>query len=107
LEYATLGWNVVEIGFLVAAAVSARSVALAGFALDSCIEIFASVVVVWQLKGSAHHDRERRAVRLIDSAWDPRRLRTLEVRMEHGISPVAEAVSALSYASARCGWPRT
>lgn len=39
LEYATLGWNVVEIGFLIAAAIAARSVALAGFALDSIIEI--------------------------------------------------------------------
>ena len=43
LEYATLGWNVLEIGFLAFAAVMARSVALAGFALDSCIEIFASL----------------------------------------------------------------
>ena len=30
---------------------------------------------------------------LSDSAWDPRRLHTLEVRMEHGIyEPVTEAV---------------
>jgi divalent metal cation (Fe/Co/Zn/Cd) transporter len=69
LEYATLGWNVVEIGFLIAAAVAARSVALAGFALDSFIEIFASIVVVWQLKGTATRDRERRAVRLIGLAF--------------------------------------
>lgn len=34
------------------------------------------------------------ATLLDDSAWDPRRLYTLEVRMEHGISPVTEAVSA-------------
>jgi hypothetical protein len=27
-----------------------------------------------------------------ESAWDPWRLRTLEVRMEHGISPIAEAL---------------
>jgi hypothetical protein len=27
-----------------------------------------------------------------ESAWDPWRLRTLEVRMEHGTAPVAEAV---------------
>lgn len=69
LEYATLGWNVVEIGFLVAAAVSARSVALAGFALDSCIEIFASMVVVWQLRGTVDAARERRAVRMIGVAF--------------------------------------
>jgi divalent metal cation (Fe/Co/Zn/Cd) transporter len=69
LEYATLAWNVVEIGFLVWAAVAARSVALAGFALDSFIEIFASVVVVWQLRGDQHPDRERRAERLIGLAF--------------------------------------
>lgn len=69
LEYATLGWNVVEIGFLIAAAVAARSVALAGFALDSFIEIFASVVVVWQLKGTATREREHHGVRLIGLAF--------------------------------------
>jgi divalent metal cation (Fe/Co/Zn/Cd) transporter len=69
LEYATLGWNVLEIGFLGFAAIMARSVALAGFALDSCIEIFASLVVVWQLKGTATREREQRAVRLIGFAF--------------------------------------
>ena len=69
LEYATLGWNVIEIGFLVAAAVAARSVALAGFALDSLIEIFASIVVVRQLAGTADRRREQRAVRLIGLAF--------------------------------------
>jgi divalent metal cation (Fe/Co/Zn/Cd) transporter len=69
LEYATLGWNVLEIGFLGFAAVMARSVALAGFALDSCIEIFASLVVVWQLKGTATPEREHRAVRMIGFAF--------------------------------------
>jgi len=69
LEYATLGWNVVEIGFLVYAAVIARSVALAGFTLDSGIEIFASLVVVWQLRGDVDPARERRAERLIGMAF--------------------------------------
>jgi divalent metal cation (Fe/Co/Zn/Cd) transporter len=69
LEYATLGWNVVGCGIVLAAAWLARSVALAGFGLDSAIEIFASVVVVWQLKGTATPDRERRALRLIGAAF--------------------------------------
>jgi divalent metal cation (Fe/Co/Zn/Cd) transporter len=69
LEYATLGWNVLEVGFVAAAAILARSVALAGFGLDSCIEIFASLVVVWQLKGTATPEREGRAVRLIGFAF--------------------------------------
>ncbi len=37
---------------------------------------------------------ERLGSSTCESGWDPRRLRTLEVRMEHGISPFAEAVSA-------------
>ncbi|MFJ6836385.1 cation transporter [Streptomyces sp. NPDC091209] len=64
LEYATLGWNVVGIGVLAAAAVSARSVALAGFGLDSLIEIGASTVVIWELSGTGE-SRQKRALRLI------------------------------------------
>ena len=46
LEYATLGWNVAGIVVLAIAAITARSVALAGFGLDSLIEIGASAVVI-------------------------------------------------------------
>jgi divalent metal cation (Fe/Co/Zn/Cd) transporter len=67
LEYATLSWNVVGC-VIVLAAIAARSVALAGFGLDSVIEIFASVVVVWQLTG-ASAAREQRALRLIGVAF--------------------------------------
>ena len=69
LEYATLGWNVVGTAVVIIAAVRAHSVALAGFGLDSLIEIFASVVVVWQLKGTADRDRERKALRFISFAF--------------------------------------
>jgi divalent metal cation (Fe/Co/Zn/Cd) transporter len=69
LEYTTLGWNVVGTTVVIAAAIRARSVALAGFGLDSLIEIFASVIVVWQLRGAADRDRERRALRLISFAF--------------------------------------
>jgi divalent metal cation (Fe/Co/Zn/Cd) transporter len=68
LEYATLGWNVAGLGVLAAAAIQAGSPALAGFGLDSLIEIFASIVVVWQLKGS-HKEREAPAMRLIGIAF--------------------------------------
>jgi divalent metal cation (Fe/Co/Zn/Cd) transporter len=68
LEYLTLGWNVVGCIVVLVAAWSARSVALAGFGLDSLIEIFASLVVVWQLKG-IHRDRERLALRQIGFAF--------------------------------------
>ena len=68
LEYATLGWNVVGSAVVLAAAVLARSVALAGFGLDSLIEIVASLVVVWQLTGVTHA-REARALRIIGFAF--------------------------------------
>lgn len=68
LEYATLAWNVVGTVIVVTAAVAARSVALAGFGLDSLIEIFASIVVVWQLTGTDAR-REKRALRLIGAAF--------------------------------------
>ncbi len=68
LEYITLGWNVVGVVIVVIAAYAAHSVALAGFGLDSLIEIFASVVVVWQLTGVNQH-REQLALRLIGIAF--------------------------------------
>jgi divalent metal cation (Fe/Co/Zn/Cd) transporter len=68
LEYATLAWNVIGIVVLAIAAVSARSVALAGFALDSLIEIGASAVVIWELSGTGE-ERQRRGLRLIGYAF--------------------------------------
>jgi divalent metal cation (Fe/Co/Zn/Cd) transporter len=68
LEGITLGWNVAGIVVLAVAAVTARSVALAGFGLDSLIEIGASVVVLWELSGTGQ-DRQRRALRLIGGAF--------------------------------------
>lgn len=68
LEYITLGWNVVGCVVVITSAIAARSVALAGFGLDSVIEIFASVVVVWQLTGLGEA-RERQALRFIGIAF--------------------------------------
>ena len=68
LEWATLGWNVAGIIVLAFAAVAARSVALAGFGLDSLIEIGASAVVIWELSGTGA-GRQRRALRLIGCAF--------------------------------------
>ncbi len=68
LEYTTLGWNVVGIVVLAIAAIAARSVALAGFGLDSLIEIGASTVVIWELSGTCP-ERQRRGLRLIGYAF--------------------------------------
>jgi divalent metal cation (Fe/Co/Zn/Cd) transporter len=68
LEYLTLGWNVAGIVVLAVAALAAGSVALAGFGLDSLIEIGASIVVIWELSGTGQ-ERQRRGLRLIGYAF--------------------------------------
>ena len=68
LEYVTLAWNVAGIVVLAIAATAARSVALAGFGLDSLIEIGASTVVIWELLGTGA-ERQRRGLRLIGYAF--------------------------------------
>ena len=68
LEWMTLGWNVAGIIVLAVAAVTARSVALAGFGLDSLLEIGASTVVIWELSGTGA-ERQRRGLRLIGWAF--------------------------------------
>ena len=65
---ATLSWNVAGVIILAIAAVGARSVALAGFGLDSVIEIGASTVVLWELAQVAQ-TRQRKALRLIGSSF--------------------------------------
>ena len=69
LEYLTLSWNVVGTVVLLISAFAAGSVALAGFGVDSMIEIVASAVVVWQLKSEGGSGRERRALRIIAVAF--------------------------------------
>jgi divalent metal cation (Fe/Co/Zn/Cd) transporter len=68
LEWATLGWNVIGVVVLAVTAIIAQSVALAGFGLDSLIEIGASTVVIWELSGTGGR-RQRPALRLIGIAF--------------------------------------
>ena len=68
LEYITLGWNVAGVAVILFAALKAGSVALAGFGLDSLIEIGASTVVIWELTG-AGKERQKRALRLIGGSF--------------------------------------
>jgi divalent metal cation (Fe/Co/Zn/Cd) transporter len=68
LEWITLGWNVVGVIVLAYLAINASSVAIAGFGLDSLIEIGASTVVLWELSGTGER-RQRRALRLIGIAF--------------------------------------
>ena len=64
LEYFTLLWNVVGIFVTAIAAITAHSVALGGFGLDSLIEIGASTIVIWELTNTKENVRAR-ALRMI------------------------------------------
>jgi divalent metal cation (Fe/Co/Zn/Cd) transporter len=94
LEYITLWWNVAGAGVVTVAALSAHSSALSGFALDSLIEIGASAVVIWHLRG-IHDRQERRALRLIAVAFfalalyiSGQSVRTLLLRVHPAHSPL-------------------
>ena len=61
-----MAWMVAEAAVAITAGVLASSIVLIGFGLDSVIEFFAAIIVVWQLRGEvAGQQRETRAVRLI------------------------------------------
>ncbi|HUF84262.1 MAG TPA: cation transporter [Acidimicrobiia bacterium] len=69
LEYATVAWNVVEVVVTVGLGVAAGSLALIAFGLDSLVEIFASGVVLWHLRGNPGRERTQRALRLVALAF--------------------------------------
>jgi divalent metal cation (Fe/Co/Zn/Cd) transporter len=64
LAGATIAWNGIEGLVAAGAGISAGSLALVGFGLDSFIEVFAGGVVLWHLRGLTE-EREQRALRLI------------------------------------------
>lgn len=68
LERITLAWNVIGIIILTYAALLARSVALAGFGLDSLVEIGASTIVLWEL-AATNEDRQEGALKIIGVAF--------------------------------------
>lgn len=51
-------WDVIEGAIAVTAGLAAGSIALVGFGVDSTIEVFAALVVLWQLRRGG--DRRRR-----------------------------------------------
>ena len=64
-----MAWMVAEAAVAITAGVLASSIALTGFGLDSVIEFFAAVVVVWQFRGAVSNERETRALRLIGGTF--------------------------------------
>jgi divalent metal cation (Fe/Co/Zn/Cd) transporter len=67
LSWASLGYMAIEGIVAVVAGIVAGSIALIGFGLDSAIEGFASVVIVWRFTGwrTLSHEAERRAQKLV------------------------------------------
>jgi divalent metal cation (Fe/Co/Zn/Cd) transporter len=62
LSWLSLVWMTVEGAVAIAAGVGAGSIALIGFGLDSAIEGFASVIIIWRFTGQrvfSHHAEER------------------------------------------------
>lgn len=67
-EYGTTAWNSLEAFVAIGSGLAAHSLGLIAFGLDSCVEVFASVVVLWHLAGeneAENPQRGQRAMRLI------------------------------------------
>lgn len=106
----TAAYNAVEAGIALWSGITARSIALVGFGLDSVIELAAALALLWRLSVEAHgagHQRveraERRVLRvvgvtflllaayvLVQSAW------TLWARSAPAESPLGIALAAVS-----------
>ena len=69
LEFATIGWNVMEVFVTIGLGIAAASLALIAFGLDSLVEVFASVVVIWYIDNHHVEHRARRALRLVGVAF--------------------------------------
>ncbi|MEZ5167705.1 MAG: cation transporter [Acidimicrobiales bacterium] len=72
LQWATIVWNCVEVFITIALGIAARSLALVAFGLDSLIEVFAGLVVLWSLHPEpvdGHRIRDRRAEMLVAASF--------------------------------------
>jgi divalent metal cation (Fe/Co/Zn/Cd) transporter len=67
LSWLSLAWMTVEGAVAIAAGIGAASIALIGFGLDSAIEGFASVIIIWRFTGHRvfSHQAEERAQKLV------------------------------------------
>jgi divalent metal cation (Fe/Co/Zn/Cd) transporter len=67
LSWLSLFWMTIEGAVAIAAGVAAGSIALVGFGLDSAIEGFASVIIIWRFTGHRVFSQvaEERAQRLV------------------------------------------
>ncbi len=66
LEYLTVGWNVVEGLVAIGAALTAGSVALLGFGVDSFVESVSGVMVMWRLRAERRGELDEEAVERVE-----------------------------------------
>jgi divalent metal cation (Fe/Co/Zn/Cd) transporter len=69
LQYATIVWNLMEVFVTIGLGLAAGSLALVAFGLDSLVEVFASVSVIWYISDHEALGRSRRALRLVAVAF--------------------------------------
>ncbi len=72
LQWATISWNSIEVFVTITLGLAARSLALIAFGLDSLIEVFASLVVLWHMGDTdddPHTSRDMMAQRLLGLAF--------------------------------------
>ncbi len=55
LEYLTVAWNVIEGVVAISAALTAGSVAVLGFGIDSFVECASALVMIWRLRSERRH----------------------------------------------------
>ena len=67
LSWLSLAWMTVEGAVAILAGLAASSIALVGFGLDSAVEGFASVIIIWRFTGHRvfSHAAEERAQKLV------------------------------------------
>ena len=63
LEWATNGWNLLEVLFSISLGFQAHSLALVAFGLDSVVEVFASLIVIRNLSDRRSDPGDRRVHR--------------------------------------------
>lgn len=68
LEYVSIGWNIFEGASSILVGLLSGSVSLVAYGLESSIEVFASGVTVWTLKGTGK-GREGKALKMIGVAY--------------------------------------
>lgn len=92
-EYTTTAWNTFEAVVSVVSGLVAHSLALVAFGLDSTVEVFASLIVLWHLRGddeSVDPSRTHRAMRLLAGAFAALGIFLVAVSV-HGLATHAKA----------------